>query len=1067
VRGIRLFLFARPFVRTFARTSARMISVFTAAALIVPGIWALSPGRAMAAGPGRLAGAGAAAPLPAAPGGSQDDWPELHRSPQLHGYAPNSPLSTANASGLGVAWATNLYGAVLDSPVVAYDSALNETLAYAGTERGDVIAVNLSNGRIVWSDWLGGPVRSTPVVSGGFVYAAVFNSPRVYKLDAATGKVGCSLAAPHIVESSLLVASPPGGARTLYIGTIDSGSASGPLLAVNAGTCAVEWSFTAYHSTAGEWDPLAYAVDGKNVPLILFGTSDPDSRVYAVNAVTGKRVWEFATDNPSPFTFDIGAGVTVVQPGSGDPDGVAYVPTKHGDMYALDLTTGAKRGSYDFGAALGLKDEGLSTAALDGRNLVFGVANGLVDLDPAVLTGQAGTIQHWHYTDPATKDVLSSPAIAGPPGQEVVSAADLAGGFEVVSLAAGSQLFHYQTAGYITASPAVSGGNIIAGSSDGFLYDFAVGGGNDATPPATTITSPAGTAPVANPNGNLTVTGSASDAGGTGHIAAVRVAVQKGGPAGPWWDAAAKTWNPGPVANAATLGTAPKWSFSYPVPAGGETYRVIAYAVSSGGQSDTKGATTRFSVLASTTGPHLSVTPGFVPPGGHATVSGGGFGGSEKIAISLAGTTLATATSTTKGGIGATKITVPASEDFGLASLTAAGQSSHRSASTAITVANGWDQIGYGATHTGFEPNDNVLKTQITPGGGIFLDPAWQYQAAGPVNAAPAIVHNVAYIADASGQLAAVDVGNGAPLWARTLTAGAAIDGAPAVDPATTLVFAGGDDGNLYARHTGAGDAAWTASVGGNLTAPVYGGGEVYVASSTGTVAALSEATGAVTWLVRLPSPITAAPTLDQAAGILTVGESNGALVALAATSGSTRWTFTTRGALASAAAINGGIVYFGSADHSVYALKEQNGSKIWAFATGGAVAATPALESNETPGGALELVAGSNDGTVYFLRASDGKLFFTEPMGSPVAGIATVNGIEIADSSTGQLRGARTHTTIPVWSYRTHAPITAPPAITDGTVYIATAGGTVSAFTAFGQLPDRGPARIRPARMR
>ncbi|WP_457832277.1 outer membrane protein assembly factor BamB family protein, partial [Staphylococcus aureus] len=77
-------------------------------------------------------------------------------------------------------------------------------------------------------------------------------------------------------------------------------------------------------------------------PLVLFGTADPDAAVYALDANTGVEVWRFQTFNPDEGPADIGAGVTVAQPGTpaGGADGAAFVASKDGIMYALDLTTG-------------------------------------------------------------------------------------------------------------------------------------------------------------------------------------------------------------------------------------------------------------------------------------------------------------------------------------------------------------------------------------------------------------------------------------------------------------------------------------------------------------------------------------------------------------------------------------------------------------------------------------------------------------------------------------------------------------------------------------------------------
>src|SRR5258708_19062464 len=189
-------------------------------------------------------------------------------------------------------------------------------------------------------------------------------------------------------------------------------------------------------------------------------------------------------------------------------------------MYAVGLATGAQIWSFNYVQALGVSNADISTPALDGTNLVVGYNKGILDVN--AVTGAL----IWKSSDPAAIKAVSSPAIAGASGSEVVAYGDLAGGVDVASLADGSQLYHYQTGGYITASPAVTLGNVLVSSSDGVLYDFAARGGNDATLPPASVTTPADSTTIANPNGNLTVSRSASDTSG---VARVQVAIQSGG----------------------------------------------------------------------------------------------------------------------------------------------------------------------------------------------------------------------------------------------------------------------------------------------------------------------------------------------------------------------------------------------------------------------------------------------------------------------------------------------------------------------------------------------------------
>ncbi|MGO9909798.1 MAG: PQQ-binding-like beta-propeller repeat protein [Acidimicrobiales bacterium] len=978
------------------------------------------------------------------------DWAEFHQSPQLTGYAANSPLSAANASQLGVAWDTNLYGPALDSPVVAYDPTLGESLAYVGTEHGDVLAIALDTGQIVWSDWLGSPIRSTPVVADGAVFAGTFNSPRLYKMDASTGNVDCSVVSPQPIEGTPLAVTPVGGVPTVYIGTNDSATSSGPLLAVNQANCSLEWSFTSYATIAGTWDAASYGVDAAGEPLIVFGTADPDSAVYALDAVTGAEVWRFASYNPPPGAYDVGAGVTISPPGAnGFADGVAYVPSKFGIMYALDLTTGTQIWSFNFNQYAGTTEGGRSTAALDGTNLVFGYAEGMFDLN--AVTGAL----IWQYEDPSATEALSSPAIAGSPGDEVVAVGDIGGGVEVVSLATGAQLYHYQTGGYITASPAISDGNILIASSDGFLYDFAVGGGNESPLPSTEVTSPAPASTVPNPNGDLTITGRASDTTG---LDTVEVAIQASGPDGPWWDGATASWSPGPVANEATLAApgAPTsdWSLGYPEPGAGGTYQVTANAVSTTGQADITGGQTSYVVLSSTKGAHIKANPSFVSPGASVTVTGSGFGDSEPITIALLGTALVTTTSTPKGDIAATKVKIPASSAFGQTSLTATGGTSGKSAAAALTIANTWEQLDYGPSHTDFEPNDSTLFYLVHPGGNIFTDLAWHYQSGSPVDTSPAIADGVAYVANKAGQLMAIDIHNGAPLWTWSLRSGNAIAGSPAVDPSKGLVFVGANDGTLDAVSTSTGATAWSTEIGGDVSAPMYSNGQIYVTSSTGTVEAVSESTGTESWAMTLASPVTASPALDATDGALIVGESNGDVVSIPTSGGTPTWTFATGGAIAASADVTGGVVYVGSADKRIYALHASTGDLEWSYKTDGLVKDTPAVTDAGTPSGITEVLVGSNDGSLYALAASSGALEYKLPFRSPIVGLATVRGVTVVTTARGIVGSARDYTDLDVWNYQTGAAISAAPVVVDGAIYVGAGDGNLYAFTSYGQPP-------------
>ena len=505
-------------------------------------------------------------------------WPEAAQNSGLTGVSADPSLNTSNAATLGVSWMTNVGSEVLSSPIVAYNATLGETLVYVATTAGLVTAYDQATGLPVWSVDMGGYITSTPLADGNFLWVAPQASGRLYKLNAATGAVQCSASSclPDPLYSSPTLATPPGGKPTVYMGEMDTRGAKGGVIAIDEATCHVDFTSTPVPGpdSSGAWDLISYAVDATGEPLVLFGTADPDNSLYAVDAVTGALVWRFSTVI-AQGDYDVGAGITVSAPGvNGFADGVAYGMSKYGYVFAVDLTTGALIWRYNFGSG------SLSTAALSGTNLVFGDGGGVISLN--AITGAL----NWQSSVGPHTPTDGSVAIVGPSGSQIVAYGDLDGTFRALSLATGAQLYSYQTGSYIAGGVAETDGNLIEAGADGFLYDFAPGGGNPPNP-TTVVTSPPPSSTIANPGGTLTISGTASSAS---PIGAVDVAIQENGGSGKWWDSANGTWTPEPYPNGATL-SAPgavttDWSITAPTTDAGEGLVAYASAVDTDGVAD-------------------------------------------------------------------------------------------------------------------------------------------------------------------------------------------------------------------------------------------------------------------------------------------------------------------------------------------------------------------------------------------------------------------------------------------------------------------------------------------------
>jgi outer membrane protein assembly factor BamB len=519
-------------------------------------------------------------------------WPVFHNTSDLQGTSADPGISTANAATLGVRWMRPIGGGI-SSPVVAYNADLGQTLVYAGTLAGYIDAVNADTGQLVWSDYLGKSILSTPIVEGDNVWVVPTKGATMYKLNAATGATECTAAVKGSagIQGTPVFATPPGGSPTVYLAGVGGATGHAPVWAVNEATCALQagFSFTSYKGASnGSWSPMSYAVNAKGVPMILWGSENDDDAVYAANAVTGKLVWRFQTVETATDQ-DVGAGVTTSAPGvNGFADGVAYVVGKDGHAYAVDLTTGAQIWDWNFGASLTVSNAD-TTPALSGTNLVFSDTGHVYDVN--ALNGT----EIWEHDD-GTALINDSAAIVGPAGQQVVAYDNWNGVFHVLSLSnptmSNPGIYSYKTGGNIDASPADYNGNLYIVSTDGFLYDFAPGGGNGSTP-TTTVGSPANGATVPYPGTMLTITGTASAPDG---VSSVLVTVDKNKTSstpGRYFNQATQTFVAGQAIDTAVLGSpganSTTWSLSIPVGKVGASFVVSAYAVGSNGVVDLSG----------------------------------------------------------------------------------------------------------------------------------------------------------------------------------------------------------------------------------------------------------------------------------------------------------------------------------------------------------------------------------------------------------------------------------------------------------------------------------------------
>jgi outer membrane protein assembly factor BamB len=392
------------------------------------------------------------------------DWPMFHHDPLHSGTTPDAAVNATSTSRVKVAWQVHIGGGVFGSAAVVRNGTLGKSIVYVPGGR-NLEALNAQTGGLIWKFTAPALIDSSPAIYNGVVWVGSTNG-FIYSVNATTGRPGCSYRTTGQIEGTAVVADP-GGGPLVYIG--DNGRrAVGPpdagnVWAIQASNCALKWKFSKFQNgPAGVYDQPGFAKDAHGRPLVVFGSTDNDDAVYAVDARTGALAWRVQT--PVRTDSDVGAGPTISEPGvNGFAGGVVYITGKDRSVFAINLTTGQVIWTFNILTdSPGNQGESQSVAALVGKQLFLGWGGGLYDLD--AVTGA----KVWKVSN--LPDVISSPSVSGPAGNQVLLIGDVNGGIHGFDLK-GRPTFNLAEGGMILASPAVSGSMAYLGNARTGLLD--------------------------------------------------------------------------------------------------------------------------------------------------------------------------------------------------------------------------------------------------------------------------------------------------------------------------------------------------------------------------------------------------------------------------------------------------------------------------------------------------------------------------------------------------------------------------------------------------------------------
>jgi outer membrane protein assembly factor BamB len=247
----------------------------------------------------------------------------------------------------------------------------------------------------------------------------------------------------------------------------------------------------------------------------------------------------------------------------------------------------------------------------------------------------------------------------------------------------------------------------------------------------------------------------------------------------------------------------------------------------------------------------------------------------------------------------------------------------------------------------------------------------------------------------------------------------------------------------------------------------------VFVGSDDGALYAVAATTGEQRWAFKTGGIVRSHPAIDAAAGALYFTSDDGYAYALQLQDGKPLWradigNSTERSVraiigsspspigydyLQSSPVVADGSIFIGSADSKVYALQADTGTLIWSFRTGAKVRATPTVVDGV-------LYVGSWDTSMYALDAHSGALRWQTPIGGQIQTTALVHGnLVYAASRKASVVALEAATGELVWefSYGQNMWVESSPVLLGDTLFIGSSGTR----KIFGLDPQTGDYRL------
>ena len=256
----------------------------------------------------------------------------------------------------------------------------------------------------------------------------------------------------------------------------------------------------------------------------------------------------------------------------------------------------------------------------------------------------------------------------------------------------------------------------------------------------------------------------------------------------------------------------------------------------------------------------------------------------------------------------------------------------------------------------------------------------WRHVSPTPIFSSPAVAGGRVYIGEGYHEhsdchLRCLDAKTGEQIW--SFETASHVESTPFISQGK-LYFTAGADG-IYCVDALEGQEIWHFNGGHADMAPVVHNGKLYFGTGYGDyrIYAVDAQTGAEIWSKQMPYPVWGSPSAFENLVFFGLGRGNlsdsdpipaGKAVALDTETGDIVWEYEAKDAVLTAIAVHNGNVTFGSRDGSVYCLRATDGKRNWQTGLGAPVVSSPAITPDT-------VYAATKKGDIYALSTDDGKV--------------------------------------------------------------------------------------------